>query len=597
MGKKEGFFTFIAINGLLWCFISLGFFKINGFYTDIPGIGFALLFWFSHIFLFAWAMGLLCLPFRYVAKPVFKFACVFWASLFFVFLLIDLFVFSQYRFHIGLAMLELFFGPAGREIFVFPTSMWLITYGTVLFIIALEIGILILSKHISLSKKLIKIFVAIWIVCFISYNCLYAWGKFMMVPSIISQRKVLPLAFPLSANRRLEKLGFEAKKDPFSVPKKGMLNYPLTPMSCLNKDKTNVLILAVDSLRADMLNEEAMPLLSKWAKEPGMTVFTNHISNGNGTQPGIFSIFYSLPGSYWDDFTALNLPPVLVTKALEDGYEPAVFTSADVRSPTFYRNMFATIKNLRIGSEGNTTCERDVDAVSDFEEFLNKRDKNTPFFGFIFLDGPHTPDFPAEEEIFKPSKEWNYLFFRNSVDNTPYLNYYKNAVHFSDKLIDRVLTNLKNRNLLENTFIVITGDHGQEANDSHNNFWGHNSSYNDYQTKVPLLIYQAGKNMPKQIDYPTAHYDIGTTIVQNVYNCSNPAEDYSVGQNLFKDSKRDLIVLSGYNEKVVRIGDDIMVFDDFGAIQQYDNHSKPVKKPIDPNKVREGLQYFNRFYK
>ena len=127
MDKKNNLFAFVAINGLLWCLISLGYFKINGFYTDILGIIFTSLFLFSHTFLFAWFMGLLCLPFKYIAKPALKFACVFWGSLFSVFLFIDLFVFSQYRFHIGLAMLELFFGPASSEIFVFPTSMWVIT--------------------------------------------------------------------------------------------------------------------------------------------------------------------------------------------------------------------------------------------------------------------------------------------------------------------------------------------------------------------------------------------------------------------------------------------------------------------------------------
>ncbi len=597
MVKKDNLFTFIAINGLLWCAISIGFFKINSFYTDIPGISFTALFLFSHIFLFAWLVGFLCLPFKYIAKPGLKFACVFWASLFFIFLLIDLFVFSQYRFHIGLAMLELFFGPAGSEIFVFPTSMWLMAIGSIILIIFFEIGILFLSRFVYLKRKWILIFSIFWFLCFIGYNCLYAWGKFMMVPSIISQRKVLPFAFPLSADRRLAKMGFEAKKDPYSIPKKGRLNYPLSQMICSNNEKKNVLIIAIDSLRSDMLNEDVMPLLSKWTKQPGMTVFNNNISGGNGTETGIFSLFYSLPRSYWDDFTSLNLPPILVTKALEDGYEPAIFTSADVRSPTFYRNMFATIKDLRIGSEGNECWERDIDAVEDFEEFLNKRDVNTPFFGFIFLDSPHGFNYPPEDKVFTPAKEPNYLLLTNNTDPIPYFNQYKNSVHFSDRMIDRLLTDLKKRNLLENTFIVITGDHGQEMNDSHNNFWGHNGNYSDYQTKVPLIVYQAGENMPSSVDYLTSHYDIGTTIVQTVYNCSNPTGDYSVGYNLFDNTPRPFIVLSGYNDKVVRVNNDIIVLDDFGAIQQYDNHYKPIKKPIDPNTVKEGLQYFRRFYK
>ncbi len=596
MEKKENLFTFILINGFLWCLISLGFFKINGIPADFTGISFAALFLFSHIFMFAWVMGLLCLPFKYIAKPVLKFACVFWGSVFCLFLLIDLFVFSQYRFHIGLAMLELFFGPAGSEIFVFPTSMWLMTVGSIVLLIGFEIGFLFLSRRISLNRKWILIFSTFWLLCFLSYNCFYAWGKFMLVPSVISQRKVLPLAFPMSADRRLAKWGFKAKKDPYSIPKKGSLNYPLNPMNC-GVSNTNILILAVDSLRGDMLNTPAMPLLSAWAKQPGMTVFNNHISGGNGTETGIFSLFYSLPRSYWDDFTSLNLPPVLISKALEMGYEPAIFASADLRSPTFYRNVFAPVKDLRIGSKGNTTVERDINSVEDFEEFLNKRNANKPFFGFIFLDAPHAFEYPAEDEIFTPAKEPNYLLLTKNTDPTPYMNRYKNSVYFSDKLIDRVLNDLKKHNLLKNTFIVITADHGQEINDSHNNFWGHNGNFSDYQTKVPLVIYHPQKDAPAKVDYLTSHNDVATTIIQDIYKCSNPSSDYSIGQNLFDDTEKPFIILSGYNDKVVRVNNDIMVFDDFGSIQKYDNHYQPVKKPLDSGVIKAGLQSFRQFYK
>ena len=596
MNKKDNLFTFITVNGLLWCFISLGFFKINGFYGDFPGLSFTVLS-LAHIFLFAWLMGLLCLPFKYVAKPALKFVCVFWGSFFSLFLLIDLFVFSQYRFHIGLAMLKLFFGPAGSEIFVFPASMWLMTGGSVLLVIAFEIGLLFLSRYISLTRKWIFVFTALWVLCFAGYNCLYAWGKFMAVPSVMAQRKALPFAFPLSADRRLARWGFVAKKDPYSIPKKGNLNYPLSPLICQNPTKQNVLIITVDAFRSDMLNPEVMPLLSNWVKRPGMTVFNNHISGGNGTETGIFSLFYSLPRSYWDDFTAINLPPVLISKALDMGYEPAIFASAKLTSPAFYRNIFAPIKNLREGSKGSSSWERDVNALEDFEEFLNKHDASAPFFGFIFFDGPHAYSYPKEETIFTPAKELNYLLLTNNTDPEPYRNQYKNSVHFQDKLIDRILNDLKTRNMLENTFIVITGDHGQEINDSHNNFWGHNGNFSDYQTKVPLIVYQTGRKTPAQADYLTSHNDVAATIIQEVYKCSNPVSDYSIGRNLFDDTARPFIILSGYTDKVIRAGDEIMVLDDFGTIRRYDNHYKPIEGPIDANIIRAGLTSFRQFYR
>ena len=58
---------------------------------------------------------------------------------------------------------------------------------------------------------------------------MYAWGKFMAVPAVLTQVTYLPWAQPLSMNRRLRKMGFEPASQPYQTPKAGTLNYPLAP--------------------------------------------------------------------------------------------------------------------------------------------------------------------------------------------------------------------------------------------------------------------------------------------------------------------------------------------------------------------------------
>ncbi len=595
--KKESFFTFLCLHGFLWSFISIGYFLINGFFPDALGIGFTVSFLSAHMFLFAWLLGLICLPFRWTNNRLFQLVCVGASTFLTLLLLVDLFVFSQYRFHIGLAMLKLFFGPANREIFVFPASMWLLTAVAALSVASLEIGLLLLAKRFPLKTKHFAAGLGVWLFMFVLYNGLYAWGKFMWVPSIIAQRKVLPLAYPISVNRRLEKLGFAAKKDPYQNPKKGYLNYPLAPLVCPHKATENVLIVVIDSWRADMLTPQVMPLLSGWIKKPGMTVFSNHLSGGNGTESGIFSLFYSLPHGYWDDFTSAQLPPVVVSKAWEQGYTPAIFTSAKLTSPAFYRNIFATIPNLRLESKGDTSWQRDINAVTDFEQFIHKQPADKPFFGFVFLDAPHGFSYPPQDNVFTPAKELNYFLLTNNTNPTPYLNRYKNAVHFIDKMVNRLLTTLQQHNLLKNTFIVITGDHGQELNDSHHNFWGHNGNFTDYQTKIPLVVYQNAPTGPTQVDYRTSHYDIAPTIVQRVYHCTNPITDYSIGYSLFDSTPRPFTLFAGYTEKAIRIEDNVFAFDSFGGMQRYDKQMRPISQRLSPNVLKTCLKLFSRFYK
>ena len=595
---KRNLFAFCVLQGLLWCVASIGYFYVNGFAADRTGHLFTFFFVTGHTFLFAWLLGLLCTPFAYLGPKALQTACVSGGSILSAWLGVDLIVFAQYRFHIDLALLEMFFGPAGGEIFAFPAGLWTMAALGTLAIIAVEAGLVYLSKRLTLSNRWIAGLLGLWLVCFVGYNGLYAWGKFYLIPSVISQQKVLPFAYPLSANRQLEKWGFSPKKDPLSTHASGSLRYPLATLTCHPPTVAkNILIFMIDAWRADMLTEQIMPQLSSWTQQPGMHIFTNHLSGGNSTMGGVFSLFYGMPHSYWDDFTSQHLPPLLISQALSLGYEPGIFASSKLTSPAFDRNIFATIPHLRIGSAGNSSWERDENAVKDFEHFLDTRNPKQPFFGFIFLDAPHGYSSPSAEKPFTPAKEMNYLLLTNHTDPTPYLNQYKNAVHFTDRLIGHVFTDLQKRHLLENTVIILTADHGQELNDSHRNFWGHNGNFTDYQTKVPLVIYDASNPKSVRLEYRTTHHDIAPTVLQNLYGCTNPAEDYTLGRNLFDSTPRPPLVSAGHTEKVIRWGDDILVFNKFGRMEQYNHRLEPVSQPLPPEKIQEGLKAFSRFYK
>lgn len=590
--------TFSLLHGLVWGILSLGFYHVSGFLTDPLGLCFTAVFIAGHIGLFVLALFLLCAPFTRIGPRTLQAACVGVGGVFSLFLGLDLLVYSQYRFHISPAMLELFFGPAGREIFAFSTATWVVAGACILLIGAAEWGLTRLAKRFPVRPKTGLIFLLAWVLIFLTYNGLYAWGKFNMVPSIISQRAVLPLAAPFSLNRRLRKLGFEPKKDPYAAPASGTLAYPLTPLTCtLPKPPQNVLILLVESWRADSVTPPVMPHLSAWARRPQMIYFANHLSGGNATEAGVFSLFYGLPYAYWNDFTSIQLPPLLVSHAWAQNYAPAIFASGKLNSPTFHQNIFATVPNLRLESQGKTKWQRDENAVEDFEKFLNARDEKQPFFGFIFLDATHGSHYPPEDAVFAPAQEINYLLVNKNTDPAPYVNNYKNSVHFIDRMIHRILTDLQTRGLLEHTFIVITGDHGQEINDTRHNFWGHNSNFADYQTHVPLWVWDPAGTSAQTRNYLTTHYDVAPTVLSRVYGCTTPAADYSIGQDLFDDTPRPFGLISSYTKKAVRTGDEITVLDQYGGIERYDKDFQPSKTGADPAALKAALATFARFYK
>ncbi len=117
------------------------------------------------------------------------------------------------------------------------------------------------------------------------------------------------------------------------------LNYPLAPINVEAKDKQpNVLFILIDAWRYSDSTPEIMPNVSKFTEK---TVnFSQHMSGGNSTQAGIFSLFYSLPATYWDSFYASQKSPVFMDTLQSQGYRMGIFGSASLTSPPLSRTVF-----------------------------------------------------------------------------------------------------------------------------------------------------------------------------------------------------------------------------------------------------------------
>ena len=96
------------------------------------------------------------------------------------------------------------------------------------------------------------------------------------------------------------------------------------------------------------------------------------------------------------------------------------------------------------------------------------------------------------KKLFKPSlDEVNFLALNDNYDAEPFINLYKNSLHYIDGKVGEVLDSLTGK--LDNTIVIFTSDHGEEFNDSKLSYWGHNSNYSKYQTAVPLIIHWTNK--------------------------------------------------------------------------------------------------------
>ena len=404
---------------------------------------------------------------------------------------------------------------------------------------------------------------------YVAVNGVHAYAVSQGVKSVTVLKERIPLYFPIRGNRLLAKFGLEpVVQDTVKLGEVvGSFKYPLNTLTYGKGSGLNVLILAIDSLRADVVDAKTMPNLTAFKQKA--LAFEDHYSGGNATRAGIFSLFYGLPPFYWDSALASNVPSAMVSGFQSAGYDVTAFTTATLLRPEFYATVFAGVPNLRMGStKGNGVSARDVESVDDFEKWLTTKDPNKKFLSFMFLDSAHALDFPADLDV--PYKDYwetvDRLRLSPDFDPKPFLNRYKNSAYWQDVLIGRVLGILKKTGRLKDTIVIVTADHGEEFNDSKLNYWGHNGNFSKAQIKVPLVVYWPGMES-QTVDYRTTAYDVSTTLMKRVLNVQNPTQDYSVGRDLFETTPRDVFYAGSYNEDAMVAGDDVLLVKISGAME------------------------------
>ena len=109
-------------------------------------------------------------------------------------------------------------------------------------------------------------------------------------------------------------------------------------------------------------------------------------------------------------------------------------------------------------------------------------------------------------------------------------------MYHSDRVLGDMLDALRARGLLENTLVIVTGDHGEELWE--HGFFGHTSNFTDVQVRVPFVMLGAGFE-PGQENEPTSHLDVVPTLLEMLGADPATRADWSLGENLFDTQAPD----------------------------------------------------------
>ncbi len=596
-------YWFMLFNWLLAMGIGSLYLNVTQFPDDVLSRLFLLLSFPTHFFTVSLTSFLLVMlgGFFWPKKRLVIPAAVMAGLVMSVLLLIDAGVFSLYRFHLNGMVLNLVMSGVAVEVLSLTWGTW-VTF--LLFVVGVLLLEIFIAKWLWRRADRLKFgghVFCVLVVLFLTANFIHAWADYVHYAPVTRIVRMLPAFKPLTMRAHMERLGFVPLKQEAGMGQvdsgSGLL-YPLEKLQFKGPAKPyNLMIIVIDSWRFDMLSPITTPNIWKFAA--GSTVFEQHYSAGNATRFGIFSLLYGLYGTYWHSFLAEQRGPVLISELNKRAYEMGIFASAPLTSPEFDLTVFKDVnETLKKTTNGDQPVDRDLEITRNMVNFINKTKENQPFFGFLFYDAPHAKQFPKSFALNKPYIDnLNYLTLNKNQDPQPIINTYKNSLRFVDSSVAEVLAALQRKGKLDNTVVLITGDHGEEFNDLKLGYWGHNGNFAQYQTRTPLVLHFPGQT-PHQYNHLTTHLDVVPTLMRDMFGATTAPSKYSNGTYLTDTHSRQFVLVSTWASFAMVEPKRICIVENRGSTEIVDcNYTLLNGETLNPQFSKTAIEEMGKFYK
>ncbi|MDZ7277878.1 LPS biosynthesis-modulating metalloenzyme YejM [Pantoea eucrina] len=462
-------------------------------------------------------------------------------------IMVDSAVFNRFHLHLNPVVWELVINPDQSEM----ARDWQLMFISVplIFLVEMLFATWSWQKLRSLNRRSFgKPLAALFITAFFASHLLYIWADANFYRPITMQRANLPLSYPMTARRFLERHGlldaqaYQRRLVQQGDPEALSVQYPLSDITFRDAgSRHNLLVLTVESLNNATLSK-ALPTLEQFASEN--VRFTQHYSAGLQPEKGLFGLFYGISSSYMDGVLAMRMPSALLSALTHQGYQFGLFSSDGFSQPLYRQALLAdyTLPDANGQPDGTT--------VSQWQNWLKgQQDNGAPWFSWIALNGVN-----AKGDNLK-ARQRSYLRQAAGVDQQ----------------IAAVLQTLQQRDLLKNTVVVITAQRALALDDKEDN------PGNRATLQVPLVVHWP--NTPAQtINTLTDQQDVMTTLMQRLLHVRNNPGDYSQGQDLFAAPRQHNWVASSEDGKLVVTTPNVtLVLNNNGSYSAYDAQGNKLK--------------------
>lgn len=504
---------------------------------------------FSFLVFATYLLILFPLTFIVGSQRLMRFLSVILATAGMTLLLIDSEVFTRFHLHLNPIVWQLVINPDENEM----ARDWQLMFISVPVILLLELVFATWSwqklRCLTRRRRFARPLAAFLFIAFIASHVVYIWADANFYRPITMQRANLPLSYPMTARRFLEKHGlldaqeYQRRLIEQGNPDAVSVQYPLSELRYRDMGTgQNVLLITVDGLNYSRF-EKQMPALAGFAEQN--ISFTRHMSSGNTTDNGIFGLFYGISPSYMDGILSTRTPAALITALNQQGYQLGLFSSDGFTSPLYRQALLSDF------SMPSVRTQSDEQTATQWINWLGRyAQEDNRWFSWVSFNGTNIDD--SNQQAFARK--------------------YSRAASNVDDQINRVLNALRDSGKLDNTVVIITAGRGIPLSEEEETFdWSHG------HLQVPLVIHWPG-TPAQRINALTDHTDLMTTLMQRLLHVSTPASEYSQGQDLFNPQRRHYWVTAADNDTLaITTPKKTLVLNNNGKYRTYNLRGERVK--------------------
>ncbi len=504
---------------------------------------------FSFLVFATYLLILFPLTFIVGSQRLMRFLSVILATAGMTLLLIDSEVFTRFHLHLNPIVWQLVINPDENEM----ARDWQLMFISVPVILLLELVFATWSwqklRSLTRRRRFARPLAAFLFIAFIASHVVYIWADANFYRPITMQRANLPLSYPMTARRFLEKHGlldaqeYQRRLIEQGNPDAVSVQYPLSELRYRDMGTgQNVLLITVDGLNYSRF-EKQMPALAGFAEQN--ISFTRHMSSGNTTDNGIFGLFYGISPSYMDGILSTRTPAALITALNQQGYQLGLFSLDGFTSPLYRQALLSDF------SMPSVRTQSDEQTATQWINWLGRyAQEDNRWFSWVSFNGTNIDD--SNQQAFARK--------------------YSRAAGNVDDQINRVLNALRDSGKLDNTVVIITAGRGIPLSEEEETFdWSHG------HLQVPLVIHWPG-TPAQRINALTDHTDLMTTLMQRLLHVSTPASEYSQGQDLFNPQRRHYWVTAADNDTLaITTPKKTLVLNNNGKYRTYNLRGERVK--------------------